>query len=130
MGVGEGGGRSDTVCGSKWVGGCVGALVWWRGVGSGLLAALLLCWWGCHNTLPTPRTLLQYPVCALLDPPPQNRVQGLYLNTSRELKRLDALAFSPIFQHYGESLAGLPTIRAFQRQQLFEDINRVRGVRL
>jgi hypothetical protein len=27
-----------------------------------------------------------------------HRVQGLYLNTSRELKRLDALAFSPIFQ--------------------------------
>lgn len=51
----------------------------------------------------------------------------MYLNTSRELKRLDALAFSPIFQHYGESLAGLPTIRAFQRQQLFEDINRVGG---
>jgi hypothetical protein len=54
------------------------------------------------------------------------RFQGLYLNTSRELKRLDALAFSPIFQHYAESLNGLPTIRAFQRQQLFEDINRVR----
>lgn len=53
------------------------------------------------------------------------RFQGLYLNTSRELKRLDALAFSPIFQHYAESLNGLPTIRAFQRQQLFEDINRV-----
>jgi hypothetical protein len=59
-------------------------------------------------------------------PPPPTRVQGLYLNTSRELKRLDALAFSPIFQHYAESLAGLPTIRAFQRQALFEDINRVR----
>lgn len=61
-----------------------------------------------------------------LPPPPFPRVQGLYLNTSRELKRLDALAFSPIFQHYAESLNGLPTIRAFQRQQLFEDINRVR----
>lgn len=57
------------------------------------------------------------------------RVQGLYLVTSRELKRLDALAFSPIFQHYAESLNGLPTIRAFQRQQLFEAMNRVRGGR-
>lgn len=55
------------------------------------------------------------------------RVQGLYLSTSRELKRLDALAFSPIFQHYAESLNGLPTIRAFQRQHLFEELNRVRG---
>ena len=62
--------------------------------------------------------------------PPHNncayRVQGLYLVTSRELKRLDALAFSPIFQHYAESLTGLHTIRAFQRQDLFQDINRVR----
>jgi hypothetical protein len=34
-------------------------------------------------------------------------------------------AFSPIFQHYGESLAGLTTIRAFGRQDLFADVNRV-----
>jgi hypothetical protein len=53
------------------------------------------------------------------------RVQRLYIATSRELKRLDALAFSPIFQHYGESLAGLATIRAFDRQQLFIETNRV-----
>jgi hypothetical protein len=53
------------------------------------------------------------------------RVQRLYIATSRELKRLDALAFSPIFQHYGESLAGLATIRAFGRQHLFIDTNRV-----
>jgi hypothetical protein len=52
-------------------------------------------------------------------------VQALYIATSRELKRLDALAFSPIFQHYGESLSGLATIRAFGRQQLFADKNRV-----
>ncbi|WIA42403.1 hypothetical protein OEZ86_008404 [Tetradesmus obliquus] len=52
------------------------------------------------------------------------RVQRLYIATSRELKRLDALAFSPIFQHYGESLAGLATIRAFDRQQLFIETNR------
>ncbi|KAI8472504.1 MAG: P-loop containing nucleoside triphosphate hydrolase protein [Monoraphidium minutum] len=52
------------------------------------------------------------------------RVQRLYLATSRELKRLDALAFSPIFQHYSESLTGLATIRAFGRQDLFADVNR------
>lgn len=56
------------------------------------------------------------------------RVQRLYIRSSRELKRLDAVAFSPIFQHYGESLAGLATIRAFGRQALFNDVNRVRGV--
>jgi hypothetical protein len=53
------------------------------------------------------------------------RVQAAYIATSRELKRLDALAFSPIFQHFGESLAGLITIRAFNKQQLFIDVNKV-----
>ncbi|KAF8057290.1 Abcc2 [Scenedesmus sp. PABB004] len=52
------------------------------------------------------------------------RVQRLYIATSRELKRLDALAFSPIFQHYGETLSGLATIRAFGRQALFAATNR------
>ncbi|GBF89551.1 canalicular multispecific organic anion transporter [Raphidocelis subcapitata] len=52
------------------------------------------------------------------------RVQRLYIATSRELKRLDSVAFSPIFQHYGETLTGLPTIRAFGRQDFFASINR------
>ena len=53
------------------------------------------------------------------------RVQRLYIATSRELKRLDAVAFSPIFSHYGESLAGLATIRAFGRSAHFAAVNRV-----
>ena len=53
-------------------------------------------------------------------PPP---FQSLFIATSRELKRLDALAFSPIFSHFGETLAGLTTIRAFRAAPLFERLN-------
>ena len=53
-------------------------------------------------------------------------LQALYIASSRELKRLDSLAFSPIFQHFSESLQGLPTIRAFRKQELFMSKNRVR----
>lgn len=53
------------------------------------------------------------------------RVQGAYVSTNRELKRLDALAFSPIFQSFGETLAGLATIRAFGKQQQFRHANLV-----
>eukprot|EP00198_Chlamydomonas_reinhardtii_P014120 XP_001703457.1 ABC transporter, multidrug resistance associated protein [Chlamydomonas reinhardtii] len=52
------------------------------------------------------------------------RVQQLYIASSRELKRLDSLAFSPIFQHFGETLGGLMTIRAFRKQDQFLDKNR------
>lgn len=56
------------------------------------------------------------------------RVQQLYVSSSRELKRLDSIAASPIFQHFGESLTGLPTIRAFRRQAMFLARNRVRAL--
>jgi len=52
------------------------------------------------------------------------RVQAVYIASSRELKRLDSLAFSPIFQHYSESLHGLITIRAFRKQPMFLQKNR------
>ena len=41
------------------------------------------------------------------------RVQAHYISASREVKRLDSLAASPIFGGFGEALAGLPTLRAF-----------------
>jgi ABC-type multidrug transport system fused ATPase/permease subunit len=50
-------------------------------------------------------------------------IQQYYLKTSRELKRLDSIAFSPIFSHFGETLSGLMTVRAFRRQPIFADKN-------
>lgn len=42
-----------------------------------------------------------------------------YLTTSRELKRLDSISKSPIFQHFSETLVGVTTIRAFGDEQRF-----------
>ena len=41
----------------------------------------------------------------------------------RELKRIDSLAMSPIFGHFGETLHGLLTLRAFRRQDMFTQRN-------
>ena len=41
----------------------------------------------------------------------------------RELKRIDSLAMSPIFGHFGETLHGLLTLRAFRRQAMFSAHN-------
>ncbi|KAF9122276.1 hypothetical protein BG015_005585, partial [Linnemannia schmuckeri] len=38
---------------------------------------------------------------------------GFFLVSSRELKRLDLAARSPMYAHFGETLSGLVTIRAF-----------------
>ena len=46
-----------------------------------------------------------------------------YIATSRELKRLDSLAMSPIFGHFSESLYGLVTLRAFRKQAVFLSVN-------
>src|SRR4051794_24168145 len=46
-------------------------------------------------------------------------IQRYYLNTSRELKRLDSVSRSPIFAHFQESLGGLSTIRAYEQQDRF-----------
>jgi len=47
------------------------------------------------------------------------RVMTYYLDTSRELKRLDAVSRSPIFAWFSESIAGLSTIRAFGQEDIF-----------
>lgn len=55
-----------------------------------------------------------------------SRVMTYYLATSRELKRLDAVSRSPIFAWFSESLAGLPTIRAFRQEAIFVIANQQR----
>ncbi|KAL7746057.1 hypothetical protein RI367_008638 [Sorochytrium milnesiophthora] len=43
-------------------------------------------------------------------------VQRYFLASSREIKRLDSGAKAPIYQHFGESITGIVTIRAFGYQ--------------
>jgi len=50
-------------------------------------------------------------------------VQLLYRNTSRELKRLDSISRSPLYAHFGETMTGLPTIRAYREQYRFTKRN-------
>jgi hypothetical protein len=77
--------------------------------------------------MPYPFSLLT--VCSFVPPPFRlyYRIQAVYIASSREMKRLDSLAFSPIFQHFNESLQGLTTLRAFGKQGMFMQMNRVGG---
>ncbi|XP_075072065.1 ATP-binding cassette sub-family C member 2 [Mixophyes fleayi] len=46
-------------------------------------------------------------------------VQRFYVNTSRQLRRLDSVTRSPIYSHFGETVSGLSVIRAYGHQQRF-----------
>ncbi|VDI57681.1 ATP-binding cassette, subfamily C (CFTR/MRP), member 1 [Mytilus galloprovincialis] len=46
-------------------------------------------------------------------------LQRLYVSTSRQLRTMASAARSPIFSHFGETISGCSTIRAFQQEERF-----------
>ncbi|KAJ5070817.1 abc transporter atp-binding protein/permease vmr1-related [Anaeramoeba ignava] len=49
-----------------------------------------------------------------------------YRSTSREIQRLESISRSPVYNNFSETLTGLSTIRAFQKQKEFIEINDTR----
>jgi ATP-binding cassette subfamily C (CFTR/MRP) protein 1 len=46
-------------------------------------------------------------------------LQKFYVATARQVKRMESIARSPIYTHFGETITGSATIRAFDRTQSF-----------
>ncbi|KAG6362037.1 hypothetical protein INS49_010266 [Diaporthe citri] len=49
------------------------------------------------------------------------RVASKYINVAREVKRLNSISHSPIYDQFGSVLSGLSTIRAFHRTNFYMD---------
>lgn len=47
------------------------------------------------------------------------RIASIYINVAREVKRLDSVSSSPIYDQFASVLSGLSTIRAFQRTNFY-----------
>lgn len=75
----------------------------------------------CYST--PPFTLLIVPLIFVY-----MAVQRYYLQTSRELKRLDSVSKSPIYSYFQQTLsgAGVATVRAYEQQERFMHENRCR----
>lgn len=54
-------------------------------------------------------------------------VSVFYLRASRDLKRLESVQRSPLFQQFGETLSGMTTIRAYgdERRFIMDNLNKV-----
>jgi len=70
----------------------------------------------------TPRFLVAVPIIVAF----YTYVQNFYVPASRELKRLDSVARSPIYSHFSETLQGSSTVRAYTQLDRFMEVNRNR----
>lgn len=46
-------------------------------------------------------------------------LQKFYVSTARQVKRLESISRSPIYSHFGETVSGATTIRAYAKTRSF-----------
>ncbi|KAJ2837511.1 hypothetical protein FBU31_001129, partial [Coemansia sp. 'formosensis'] len=92
-------------------------LVWWSGDILAVLSVIVII------TAITPIFIIVVAIVSLL----YAGIAYYYLNTSRELKRLESTSMSPLLSLFGELILGVSTIRAFGAKHLYikEALNRI-----